>query len=55
LVDAVARVSNILGKHGFEYGKDFVWDDQEFTDDMDDAISFTVGDEKIMVLLGLKQ
>jgi len=52
-VEAVAKVCNTLGKHGFLYGRDFVWTDQGWTDDMDDAIIFEYSDPKIITLLGL--
>ena len=53
LVDAVASVCNKLGKAGFTYRKDFVWDDQSWTEDMDEAISLKYNDSKILTVLGL--
>ena len=55
LVDAVGQVCNQLGKHGYTYGKDFVWDDSGWTDDMDDAILIKFNDTKIETLLGLNK
>ena len=52
-VDAVARVCNTLGIHGYVYGRDFVWKDQGYTDDLDDAIILSYDDIKILTLLGL--
>jgi len=53
LVDAVARVCNTLGKHGYVYGKDFVWDDSDYTDDLDEALSIRYEDPKILTILGI--
>jgi len=52
-VDAVAKVCNTLGIHGYVYGRDFVWQDQGYTDDLDDAIIIEYDDVKILTLLGL--
>ena len=52
-VDAVAKVCNTLGIHGYVYGRDFVWKDQGYTDDLDDAIILSYDDIKILTLLGL--
>lgn len=52
-VDAVAKVCNTLGIHGYVYGRDFVWKDQGWTDDMDDAILISYNDVRILTLLGL--
>ena len=52
-VDAVAKVCNTLGIHGYVYGRDFVWQDQGYTDDLDDAIIIEYNDDKIKTLLGL--
>ena len=52
-VDAVARVCNMLGIHGYVYGRDFIWQDQGYTDDLDDAIIIAYDDVKILTLLGL--
>lgn len=54
-VDAVANVCNKLGKAGFTYRKDFIWDDTTWTDDMEDAISLKYSDPKILTVLGLTQ
>ena len=54
LVDAVGNVCNQLGKHGYTYGKDFVWEDNAWTDDMEDAISVKYNDPRIETLLGIK-
>jgi hypothetical protein len=55
LVDAVGNVCNQLGKHGYTYGKDFVWQDNAWTDDMEDAILIKYNDPKIETLLGIKK
>jgi len=52
-VDAVAKVCNTLGIHGYVYGRDFIWQDQGYTDDLDDAIIIAYDDVKILTLLGL--
>ncbi len=52
-VDAVAKVSNTLGNHGYVYGRDFIWQDQGYTDSMDDAIIFEYNDLRILTILGL--
>ena len=52
-VDAVAKVCNTLGIHGYVYGRDFIWQDQGYTDDFDDAIIIAYDDVKILTLLGL--
>lgn len=52
-VEAVAKVCNTLGIHGYSYGRDFVWQDQGYTDDLDDAIIIEYNDDKILTLLGL--
>ena len=54
LVDAVGNVCNQLGKHGYSYGKDFVWGDHAWTDQMNDAISIKYNDPKIETLLGIR-
>ena len=52
-VDAVAKVCNALGRHGYIYGRDFNWKDQGYTEDLEDAIIIEYNDEKIKTLLGL--
>ena len=52
-VDAVAKVCNTLGIHGYVYGRDFIWQDQGYTEDLDDAIIIEYNDDKIKTLLGL--
>ena len=52
-VDAVAKVCNTLGIHGYVYGRDFIWQDQGYTDTLDDAIIIKYDDVKILTLLGL--
>ena len=52
-VDAVAKVCNTLGRHGYIYGRDFNWKDQGYTEDLEDAIIIEYNDEKIKTLLGL--
>ena len=52
-VDAVAKVCNTLGIHGYVYGRDFIWLDQGYTEDLDDAIIIEYNDDKIKTLLGL--
>ena len=52
-VDAVAKVCNTLGIHGYVYGRDFIWQDQGYTDALDDAIIIKYNDVKILTLLGL--
>jgi len=52
-VDAVANICNKLGKAGFTYRKDFIWDDTTWTDSMEDAISLKYSDPKILTVLGL--
>ena len=52
-VDAVAKVCNTLGIHGYVYGRDFIWQDQGYTDDLDYAIIIEYNDDKIKTLLGL--
>jgi hypothetical protein len=53
LVDAVARVCNTLGRHGYVYGKDFVWDDSEHTDELEEALSIRYDDPQILTVLGM--
>ena len=52
-VEAVAKVCNTLGIHGYVYGRDFIWQDQGYTEDLDDAIIIEYNDEKILTLLGM--
>jgi len=52
-VDAVAKVCNMLGIHGYVYGRDFIWQDQGYTDNLDDAIIIAYDDIRILTLLGL--
>lgn len=52
-VDAVGKVCNTLGRHGYIYGRDFNWKDQGYTEDLEDAIIIEYNDEKIKTLLGL--
>ena len=52
-VDAVAKVCNTLGIHGYVYGRDFIWQDQGYTEDLDYAIIINYNDEKIQTLLGM--
>jgi len=52
-VDAVGKVCNMLGIHGYVYGRDFIWDDQGWNDNMDDAIIIKYDDIRILTLLGL--
>jgi hypothetical protein len=53
-VDAVGNVCNFLGKHGYTYRKDFIWDDHGWTDDMSDGIVLQYNDPKLATLLGIK-
>jgi len=43
----------MLGIHGYVYGRDFIWDDQGWNDNMDDAIIIKYDDIRILTLLGL--
>ena len=52
-VEAVAKVSTLLGKSGYHYGKDFVWTDHSYDDDMNETVVFKFNDEKIRTLLGI--
>ena len=52
-VEAVAKVSAILGRSGYEYGKDFIWTDHSYDDDMEETVVFKFNDEKIKTLLGM--
>ena len=52
-VDAVAKVCNTLGIHGYVYGRDFIWQDQGYTDDFENAIIIEYNDKRIVTLLGL--
>ena len=52
-VEAVAKVSAILGRSGYEYGKDFVWTDHSYDNDMEETVVFKFNDEKIKTLLGM--
>ncbi len=52
-VEAVAKVSAILGGSGYEYGKDFVWTDHSYDDAMEETVVFKFNDEKIKTLLGM--
>ena len=52
-VEAVAKVSALLGKSDIEYGKDFVWTEIPYDDDMNETVVFESHDEKIRTLLGI--
>lgn len=52
-VDAVAKLCNTLGRHGYVYGRDFIWQDQGWTEDMEDAIVVEYNDPKIKTLIGV--
>ena len=52
-VEAVAKICNTLGVHGYHYGKDFIWEDQGYTDDLEDAIILNYKDDKIKTLIGV--
>ena len=54
LVDAVGNVCNFLGKHGYTYRKDFIWDDHGWMGNMDDGIVLKYDDPKLATLLGIK-
>ena len=54
LVDAVGNVCNFLGKHGYTYKEDFVWDDSGWTKDMDSGMIIKYNDPKLETLLGIK-
>ena len=58
LVEAVAKISANLGRHGFEYGKDFEWTDQGYDDNMNDTVDFSISKDKYqeaMVIMKLKK
>lgn len=52
-VEAVAKICNTLGVHGYHYGRDFIWQDQGWTEDMEDAIILNYKDDKIKTLIGV--
>jgi|TARA_B100002019_G_C21224212_1_gene576457 hypothetical protein len=55
-VEAVGVVCNLLGKRGFTYGKDFIFEDTTFTEkEMDDAICIRFNDKKLVTALGLSR
>lgn len=58
LVEAVAKISANLGRHGFEYGKDFEWTDQGYDDNFETTVDFTISKDKYqeaMVIMKLKK
>ncbi len=58
LVEAVAKISANLGRHGFEYGKDFEWSDQGYDEDLETTVDFSVRKDKYqeaMVIMKLKK
>ena len=58
LVEAVAKISANLGRHGFEYGKDFEWNDQGYDDELETTVDFSISKDKYqeaMVIMKLKK
>ena len=54
-VEAVAKVSALLGMAGYRYDSDFVWSEQSYNDNMDETVVFKFNDPKIKTLLGIAE
>ena len=54
-VEAVAKVSALLGMAGYRYDTDFVWSEQSYNDNMDETVVFKFNDPKIKTLLGITE
>ena len=52
-VDAVANICATAGNLGLEYGKDFIWSTQGYTDDMEECVTLLVKEEKYETFLQL--
>ena len=53
-VDALARISNLLGQHGLQYGVDFEWERFEYhctpeSDKMDSCVALTFNNDHAML------
>ena len=53
MVDALAVVSNFLGNHGLIYRKDWWWEGNGWTQDMDQALCIEFKEEKNKILVQL--
>ena len=54
-VEAIAKVSALLGMAGYRYDTDFVWSEQSYNDNMDETVVFKFNDPKIKTLLGITE
>ena len=54
-VDAVANICSMMGNAGYVYGRDYYWAYNGYDDDMDDAITLFVKDEKMKTEERLKE
>ena len=52
-VDAVANICTTAGNLGMQYGKDFIWSRQGYTDDMEECVTLLVKEEKYETFLTL--
>ena len=52
-VDAVANICATAGNLGLVYGKDFIWSNSDYDDDMDECISLLVKKEKYKTIFHL--
>ena len=52
-VDAVANICATAGNLGLVYGKDFIWSNTDYDDDMDECITLLVKEDKYKTLFHL--
>ena len=52
-LDAVANICTTAGNLGMQYGKDFIWSRQGYTDDMEECVTLLVKEEKYETFLTL--